>query len=230
MKNTQLLSNQKLLNTLIGIYSSAIILPLFIALVGLFFIPEPKDIFATINQKKTTLETISEIVLVVIQMALAITPILFLVWFYRSYKNLHIAGMHPRFRPGWAVGSFFIIILNFFLPYIIMQEIWAKTQQIGIPKAHHKYIPKTSPFIIVWWTFWLLIFIPLFLFIVYVFISKIFGDFGLLAGIFSFIVLGMVGYVLVFVDILVLIILLVYAKRHEREAFARLSQLNQQTP
>lgn len=49
----------------------------------------------------------------------------FLVWFHRAYTNLHALGMEPlRFRAGWAVGGWFVPILNLVRPKQIMNDIW----------------------------------------------------------------------------------------------------------
>jgi hypothetical protein len=49
--------------------------------------------------------------------ASGITAILFLVWFYRAYRNLVRSGIQDlRYAPGWAVGSWFIPFFNFVRP------------------------------------------------------------------------------------------------------------------
>ena len=48
----------------------------------------------------------------------------FLVWFHRAYTNLHSLGMEPlRLRAGWAVGGWFVPILNLVRPKQIMSDI-----------------------------------------------------------------------------------------------------------
>ncbi len=51
--------------------------------------------------------------------------VFFLIWFHASYKNLRSFGcQNLRYTPGWAVGSFFVPIMNFFRPYQIMKETY----------------------------------------------------------------------------------------------------------
>jgi amino acid transporter len=51
--------------------------------------------------------------------------IIFLVWVYRTHKNLyHLNTDELRFTPGWSVGWFFIPIANLVLPYRVMAETW----------------------------------------------------------------------------------------------------------
>jgi hypothetical protein len=48
----------------------------------------------------------------------------FLMWVYAAHKNLPALGTpHPQFTPGWAVGWFFIPIMNFFKPCQAIMEL-----------------------------------------------------------------------------------------------------------
>lgn len=82
--------------------------------------------------------------------------VLVLVWFYRVYKNLHTMGIRTRYAPLWAPFSFFIWGFNFFVPYQVMQEIWVKTQRIGLSKEKARYVPHSSSLVVVWWVAWVL--------------------------------------------------------------------------
>ncbi|RFP63762.1 DUF4328 domain-containing protein [Hymenobacter lapidiphilus] len=53
--------------------------------------------------------------------------VFFLQWFRRAYYNLWKIGRRPDHTDGWAVGSWFIPVLNLFRPYSIMKEIWYDT-------------------------------------------------------------------------------------------------------
>jgi hypothetical protein len=51
--------------------------------------------------------------------------VLFCVWIHRVNSNARALGAHGmRFSPGWAVGWFFIPIMNLFRPYQIVRELW----------------------------------------------------------------------------------------------------------
>lgn len=57
-----------------------------------------------------------------------ITVVIFLIWVYRAYKNLIGLGADGlSSSPGWAVGSWFVPVVNIFKPYQIMQEIWTNS-------------------------------------------------------------------------------------------------------
>jgi hypothetical protein len=76
--------------------------------------------------------------------------IIFMIWFYRSHKNLQAYNsMGLKYSPGWAVGSFFVPILNLFRPYQIAQEIWTasdpQASTVGWKQS------KLSIVVIFWW-------------------------------------------------------------------------------
>jgi hypothetical protein len=51
--------------------------------------------------------------------------IVFLAWFRRAYRNLPALGAWPlRYGRGWAIGSWFVPILNYFRPKQIANDIW----------------------------------------------------------------------------------------------------------
>jgi hypothetical protein len=49
--------------------------------------------------------------------ALLIVGILFLIWFHRAATMAAKLGLPARRSPGWAVGGFFVPIVNFWFPY-----------------------------------------------------------------------------------------------------------------
>lgn len=76
--------------------------------------------------------------------------IVFLFWLRRAYANLVKAGCHMNF-PDWFVGiTYFIPIISWFLPYIIIKEIWKKTQ-LKIQESVPDYKVKNSALINFWW-------------------------------------------------------------------------------
>lgn len=63
------------------------------------------------------------------------TAIAFVVWMYRSHKNLRAWGtVGMRFRPYWAWLGFFVPVINLFRPYQIAVEIW----QASDPDSDHQ--------------------------------------------------------------------------------------------
>ncbi|MBX7218403.1 MAG: DUF4328 domain-containing protein [Blastocatellia bacterium] len=96
------------------------------------------------------------------------TSTTFLFWTYRAYRNLMaIAADAPETTAGFAVGSFFIPILNLFRPRKVFQEMWAKSDpdvSFARPVITMPSNSDSSTLINVWWVFWI--------------ISNLFGNVG----------------------------------------------------
>ncbi|WP_339682767.1 DUF4328 domain-containing protein [Gimesia maris] len=76
-----------------------------------------------------------------------IVGIQFLMWVYRMSRNAHcVKTGKPTSSPGWAVGCYFIPILNMWKPYLIMKEIYEAFRQ---RPSYSKVLP-------LWWTAWVL--------------------------------------------------------------------------
>jgi hypothetical protein len=64
----------------------------------------------------------------IVQLALfVLTAILFIRWFRRAYRNVEPLGGDPRFSEGWAVGAWFVPILNLWRPKQIANDIWRES-------------------------------------------------------------------------------------------------------
>jgi hypothetical protein len=89
------------------------------------------------------------------------TAIVFLMWTHRAHRNLPALGAERlKFSPGWAVGYFFIPILNLFRPYQVMCEIWRESDPARLPmRDETSGITKVSSTAVVglWWSFSLLV-------------------------------------------------------------------------
>lgn len=83
------------------------------------------------------------------------TVVLFCMWLHRSYANLRAIDPSARldYSPGWAVGSFFIPLVNLVVPYRAVRETWQKS---GPPDEALLMLPKPPIWFPIWWTFWLL--------------------------------------------------------------------------
>jgi hypothetical protein len=70
-----------------------------------------------------TSDLINGITAIVRTLISVVAGILFLVWTYRIVKNAHLISFRPlRFSPGWAIGYYFIPILNLFRPYQALSD------------------------------------------------------------------------------------------------------------
>ncbi len=87
-----------------------------------------------------------------------ITAILFCMWIHRAYRNLPSLGVDGlKYSPGWAVGGFFVPILNLVRPFQVTTEIWKAsdpTTEINDSLAWKG--ASTSLLIISWWVLFLI--------------------------------------------------------------------------
>jgi len=86
-----------------------------------------------------------------------VSAIIFLIWVHRVNKNLHAFDKPQlRFSPGWAVGWWFIPIMNFFRPYQIMSEIWKASKPDLDPDLKDVRGSPTSAIVGWWWASYLI--------------------------------------------------------------------------
>jgi uncharacterized membrane protein len=86
-----------------------------------------------------------------------LTVIFFLIWLHRSYKNLDPLGArHLEHTPGWAVGYWFIPILNLFKPFQVVRDIWNESDPDVDPEMGFLSGGGGTPALLgVWWALWL---------------------------------------------------------------------------
>lgn len=58
----------------------------------------------------------------------AVSGIASLIWTFRASRNARTLSVLPQqYRPGWAVGWYFVPIANLWKPYDSMKEIWRRS-------------------------------------------------------------------------------------------------------
>jgi len=82
-----------------------------------------------------------------------ITVGFFARWIYLAHRNLPALGAENlRFRPGWALGSFFVPVANFWLPYQATSDL------VRASRNPRQWELEDTPFlIVVWWTLWIVV-------------------------------------------------------------------------
>ncbi|HEX6117361.1 MAG TPA: DUF4328 domain-containing protein [Solirubrobacterales bacterium] len=79
----------------------------------------------------------------------------FIAWMYRAYGNLlrtSVAGL--RYRPGWAIGSWFIPVFNWIRPKQMIDDVWrAGEAGAEVRDASWRKRPVT-PLLHWWWALW----------------------------------------------------------------------------
>ncbi|MEM7479876.1 MAG: DUF4328 domain-containing protein [Acidobacteriota bacterium] len=80
-----------------------------------------------------------------------VTAIFWLRWLHASYKALERRqGEALRFTPGWAVGYWFIPLVNLLRPYQVMEELRAQSQSI----TDEPFAKAQASTIGFWWVLW----------------------------------------------------------------------------
>jgi hypothetical protein len=79
--------------------------------------------------------------------------IAFSMWFHRVYRNLPVLGaIALELTPAKAVGVFFIPLVNLFMPYGAMREVWRHSQMpLADPMDETTETPR--PIGLWWFTF-----------------------------------------------------------------------------
>ena len=79
-----------------------------------------------------------------------VTAVIFLRWVYVASSNCRGFNAEMTYSPGWAVGYYFIPVLNLFVPYLAMSEIRRVSTDPENPRDVH-----AGPLLLVWWLIWI---------------------------------------------------------------------------
>ncbi len=80
------------------------------------------------------------------------TAVVFCMWVHRANRNARALGaVGMNFTPGWAVGWFFIPIMNLWKPFQAMREIWHASDNPNVVPEE-----RAPTLVSIWWTLWLL--------------------------------------------------------------------------
>ena len=130
----------------------------FDVLIGVSTLPqiqllESADPLVGIDPTAATANDIRQNVIVFTALAITIvTGIAYSFWVYRAHQNLPSLGAASiEYSPGWAVGSFFVPILNLFRPCQIMLEIWRGSDPERLSPMG---TPHPETIVGWWWGLW----------------------------------------------------------------------------
>ncbi len=86
------------------------------------------------------------------------TVVFFLIWLHRAYGNLfQLKATNITYSTTWAVGYWFLPIVNLFRPFQVVREIWRESNPDIDP--YLRILPNnsnTQTFLSAWWAFWIL--------------------------------------------------------------------------
>jgi hypothetical protein len=87
---------------------------------------------------------------------LIVTAIVFIRWFHTAYRNTASLGTSElRFKPGWAIGAWFVPILNLWRPKQIANDIWRASEPEATPSAGESSRTGNTGLLTLWWLLWL---------------------------------------------------------------------------
>lgn len=84
---------------------------------------------------------------------LVVGAIFFIRWFYQAYENMIGLGAKDlRFGTGWAIGAWFVPILNLFRPKQIANDIWRASDPEAPADLGLDWKGRPVPaFLAAWW-------------------------------------------------------------------------------
>ncbi|MCE7055046.1 DUF4328 domain-containing protein [Algoriphagus sp. AGSA1] len=100
-------------------------------------------------------DTRQEIVVMAYYIFRCLGAVAFLLWFRRAYFNLHQKSKALNYDEGWAVGAWFVPILNLFRPYKIMKELYAESS-FWLKTNGIKVNGEAGQYVLPWWLLWVL--------------------------------------------------------------------------
>ena len=72
------------------------------------------------------------------------------MWIYRASANAHAISSEMTISPGWAVGWYFVPVMNLVRPFQAMKETWLASHYRG-----NWHGEPTPALLVAWWTLWL---------------------------------------------------------------------------
>ena len=120
-------------------------------------VPKRPMVVARPSDGLTAAEALTLLIRVFLMGVALFTGVFFLVWIYRAHKNLKALGATDlNYSPGWAIGGFFVPILNIVRPYQVITEIWKASAYKARRSRGASWLYEPLPiFITAWWGLWL---------------------------------------------------------------------------
>lgn len=87
-----------------------------------------------------------------------ISAAVFVLWFWRSHKNLRALGANGlQFTPGWAIGWWLIPVACLWMPFRVAMEIWKASDPRSDSTIHADSRLRLEPSLLLrmWWGAWL---------------------------------------------------------------------------
>ena len=97
---------------------------------------------------------------ILIFIAVIVSIVTFIMWFRRAYYNIGLRVNDLLYADGWAAGAWFIPVINLYMPFQIMRDLYKLTEKYMTlcMKEPYKGNLKTN-YVNLWWTLWIMSFI-----------------------------------------------------------------------
>jgi len=115
---------------------------------------------STLGDSGTSVWLLVQGLVAVLQMPLYwFTVVVFLMWLFRTYKNLpSLRSDSIEFTPGWAVGWWFIPFANLVKPFQAVRNVWAESDpDVDLESRFLSSVQAGAPALLTaWWALWIL--------------------------------------------------------------------------
>lgn len=85
-----------------------------------------------------------------------ISAVTFIMWFRRAYYNLHQTPIPLSYSERWAAIGWFVPIMNLFVPFQIMKDLYQKTNIIFQQNLKTCSIQLKTSNLAPWWILWII--------------------------------------------------------------------------
>lgn len=86
-----------------------------------------------------------------------ISIITFIRWFKQAYYNIELRVGKLKYNNIWTIASWFIPIVNLFIPYEMMKDLYTKTDQYLLCHSMEPYTERLKTnYVNGWWTLWII--------------------------------------------------------------------------
>lgn len=86
-----------------------------------------------------------------------ISIITFIRWFKQAYYNIELRVGKLKYSNSWTITSWFIPIVNLFIPYEMMKDLYTKTDQYLLCHSMEPYTERLKTnYVDGWWTLWII--------------------------------------------------------------------------
>jgi TonB family protein len=75
-----------------------------------------------------------------------------MAWLYATYRDLARRGGRTRYRPGWALGGFFVPLWNVVWPYLVVRDAWRTAAGLRRqPRSDAAPSTPSTPLVVKFW-------------------------------------------------------------------------------